>query len=357
MSLRHYFRNLVEGKRRGLGASVLLTLLGILSIPYGIVMRLRAFTYKLGVFRTYRLPKPVISVGNLTVGGTGKTPVVALIAKYCLDRGGRVAVLSRGYGGLYEGKSGIVSDGQNILMTSFEAGDEPYMLAEKIPGLIVVVGANRYKAGLYAVEHLNPDIFILDDGFQHMRLHRDLNILLLDNVRPFGNGRVFPAGLLREPVAAAKRANFIIYTRCGEIDPSEHFPGIPYCGAAHELVGVVSPANSQAQPFSILSHLRGVAFAGIADPASFFSMLEEAGLDISNKLSFPDHCEYGGQEIRKILAARKSVGADYLITTQKDKVKLSSFKQELGDLYTACLEVRIPHQDNLTDKLEKLLQK
>jgi len=356
MSLSQYYRNLVEGKRAGLDALVLLPLLGILSIPYGAVMRLRAFAYNNGIFRTHRLPKQVISIGNITVGGTGKTPVVALIARFCLERGKRVAVLSRGYGGLSEGKTGIVSDGKNILMTSAEAGDEPFMLAEKIPGLMVVVGSDRYKAGLYAVKHLNPDIFILDDGFQHMRLHRDLNILLLDNARPFGNGHLLPAGLLREPLSAAKRANFVIYTRCGESEPSEYFSGIPFCGATHELAGIVSQAGLQTEPFSNLSLIRGVAFAGIAEPASFFSMLDKAGLSLSAKLSFPDHCRYGGEEIAEIMETSESVKADYLITTEKDAVKLSPYLQKLGRVYAAVLEVRIPHMKNLTDNLEKLLQ-
>jgi tetraacyldisaccharide 4'-kinase len=357
MSFSHYFRNLVEGNRRGLDALALLPLLSILSIPYSAVMQLRSLGYKAGFFSTHRLPKPVISIGNITVGGTGKTPIVALIARHCLESGKRVAVLTRGYGGLSEGKTGIVSDGRNILMTSAEAGDEPFMLAEKIPGLMVVVGADRYKAGLYAVEHLDPDIFILDDGFQHMRLHRDLNILLLDNSRPFGNGRVLPAGLLREPRSAAKRADFIICTRCGESDPSDHFPGVPFCGATHELAGVVSRVGGQAEPLLNLFSLQGVAFAGVAEPASFFSMLDEAGLNISVKLSFPDHCRYGGEEIAEILEACGSVRGEYLITTEKDLVKLSPFLQELGRPYAAVLEVRVPKMEYLKDKLEKLLQK
>jgi tetraacyldisaccharide 4'-kinase len=167
-------------------------------------------------------------VGNITVGGTGKTPVVALLAGFCISRGKRVAVLSRGYGGTLHGETRLVSDGREIFLTPGEAGDEPFMLATRIPGLMVVIGPDRYKAGLFAQEQLDPDIFILDDGFQHLRLNRDLNILLLNQAKPFGNGCVLPAGWLREYRSAAKRADLVIYTRCGNQIPHTHFPDIPF---------------------------------------------------------------------------------------------------------------------------------
>ncbi|MBP1751395.1 MAG: lpxK [Geobacteraceae bacterium] len=355
MSLDHYFRNLVEGKRKGLDASILLFLLKVLSVPYAIIMRLRALAYEKGFFRSRALPKPVVSVGNITVGGTGKTPVVSLIARYYIDRGKRVAVLSRGYRGQSRGKISIVSDGRNVLMTPAEAGDEPCMLAEKIPGLIVAVGTDRYQAGLHLLGHLNPDIFILDDGFQHQRLHRDLNILLLDNNRPFGNGNVFPAGLLREPKDAAGRADLIVYTRCAGNKPVGNAEGIPFCVSSHVLAGFVTLPGGVMEPLSSLSHLRGVAFAGIAEPSPFFSMLEEEGLIIAKKISFPDHCKYGEDEVSEIVSTREAVEADYVITTEKDSVKLSPYLSRLGGIHAAVLDIRIPDMAILTDKLEKLL--
>jgi tetraacyldisaccharide 4'-kinase len=355
MPLNQYFKNLVEGKRRGPDALLLRPLLIVLSLPYALIMRLRALAYKRGLLPAHRLARPVISVGNITVGGTGKTPMVALLARYCLSRGKRVVMLSRGYGGSLHGETRMVSDGREIFLTSGEAGDEPYMLAKKIPGLMVVIGPDRYKAGLFAQEHLNPDIFILDDGFQHLRLHRDLNILLMDNTRPFGNGRVLPAGLLREPGTAGKRADLIIYTRCGKSEPVEHLPGIPFCKSTHDLAGVVFRVGEEPEPLSLLSDLKGVAFAGIADPPSFFSMLDNAGMNIVRKLNFPDHCTYSEGEISEIKAARKSAGGDYLITTEKDMVKLSSHLRELGRVYAAVLQVKIPDMPNLTDMIEELL--
>lgn len=355
MTLDHYFRNLVEGKRKRLDASILLFLLKALSVPYAIIMRLRALAYEKGFFRSRDLPKPVVSVGNITVGGTGKTPVVSLIARYFIDRGKRVAVLSRGYGGTFRGKFGIVSDGANILMTPDEAGDEPCMLAAKVPGIIVAVGADRYQAGLHVLANSNPDIFILDDGFQHQRLHRDLNILLLDNNRPFGNGNVFPAGLLREPEDALGRADLIVYTRCAGNRPVGNTKGIPFCGSSHVLAGFVALPGGDMEPLSRLSRLRGVAFAGIAEPSAFFSMLEMEGLNIAARIRFPDHCKYGEDEVSEIVTAREAVNADYVITTEKDSVKLSPYLSRLGGIHAAVLDIRIPDMAILTDKLEKLL--
>ena len=161
----------------------------------------------------------MISVGNITVGGTGKTPATAFIARLLIGRGLKVAVLSRGYGGSMEGETAIVADGRTILLDAGQCGDEPYLLAATVPGLMVVMGADRYSAGMLAMERLSPDIFLLDDGFQHLRLRRDLDILLVDWARPFGNGRTLPAGLLREPLSAVQRADLVVYTRCPQGPP------------------------------------------------------------------------------------------------------------------------------------------
>lgn len=349
-----YFRELWDGKRQGTADRLFLCFLAILSGPYALLLRLRAIAYGAGLLRSYRLPRPVIAVGNLTVGGTGKTPAVAMLAKYFIARGKRVAVLSRGYGGTLSGKGGIVSDGATILLTPEEAGDEPWLLASTVAGLAVVVGADRYRAGLLAMERLAPDIFILDDGFQHLRLKRDLDILLLDSGRPFGNGRALPAGPLREPRPAAQRADLIIYTRCSDGAEVAHFPEKPACRAFHHLVGVTPLAGDDLLPFARLKGMRGVAFAGIADPGPFFRDLEEEGLTLAATVPFPDHCRYGEDEVAEILGAAASCGADYLITTEKDGVKLGPYHGRLPNLYTAPLEMWVADPGPLLALLEKI---
>lgn len=354
--MEHYFRNLLEGRNRGIDALLLLPLLIALSMPYRIIMLLRAMAYGCGYLKTLRLGKPVISVGNITAGGTGKSPMVAWIARRLLERGKRVAVLSRGYGGSAMGSGGIVSDGRQILMAASEAGDEPVMLAQTVPGLIVAIGAERYRSGLDVLRQLEPDVFILDDGFQHQRVHRDLDILLLDAERPFGNGHVLPAGLMREPRKAAARADLIVYTRCRGGSPDHSYPKIPFCRANHEIAAVRSlKEGAVREPLSNLQSLRGVAFAGIADPESFFSMLRQAGLNLAAVIPFPDHCGYKDGELSVIDAALESVKGDYLITTEKDAVKLSEYFQKHERAYAAILQVSILEEKVIFSELDKLL--
>lgn len=350
----HYFRALWDGRRNGAADRIFLSLLAPLSLSYAACLRLRSAAYAAGLFRSHRLPRPVVAVGNLTVGGTGKTPMAAYLARWFMERGKRPAILSRGYGGSLEGDTRVVSDGRAIILAPDEAGDEPYLLASSLPGVMVVIGPDRYRAGRLAMERLEPDIFILDDGFQHLRLERDLNILLLDCGRPFGNGRTIPAGALREPVSAAGRADLIIFTRCSGEGPS-FVPGKPWCATTHQLTGALPLAGGGPRPFVELERLKGLAFAGIAEPAPFFASLAREGLSLAASRAFPDHCRYGEQEIASLRRLREDCRADYLITTQKDAVKLMPHLDKLGQVYAATLELEFADTAPLTAALEKLL--
>jgi tetraacyldisaccharide 4'-kinase len=357
-SITRYYRELAEGKRNALPDRLLLFLLAPLALCYGTLLGLRATLFAAGFFRTLHLPRPEVSVGNLTVGGTGKTPMVALLARELLARGRKVAVLSRGYGGTLHGRGEhLVSDGARILLAPEEAGDEPVLLARSVPGLMVVIGADRHRAGLLAMERLNPDLFILDDGYQHLRLWRNLNILLLDCRSPFGNGRTFPAGLLREPRSALNRADLVIHTRCREgAEPGEILPGVPSCRGDHQLVGFTPLGEGgEPHPFAELHGLRGVAFAGIADPEAFFSGLVSAGLTLVATLPLPDHCRYQETELAAICRLAREHGADYLITTTKDAVKLFPHRERLGAIHAALMELRLADRRPLEAALEKLL--
>jgi tetraacyldisaccharide 4'-kinase len=264
-------------------------------------------------------------------------------------------VLSRGYGGSREHEGGLVSDGTSVILSPVEAGDEPYLLACSLPGLVVAVGADRYRSGLLAIERCNPDIFILDDGFQHLRLERDLNILLLDGGRPFANGATLPAGLLREPVAAARRADLVLFTRCGDGEPPAVLPGIPFCRSRHRLAGVRRPDAAPLEPVASLASQRVLAFAGIADPAAFFAALAAEGVDPVETLALPDHVAYGEPEIATLCRLRDASGATCLVTTEKDGVKLGPWLHRLGMLYVTVLQLEIDDDGPLRAALEKLL--
>ncbi|NTV54742.1 MAG: tetraacyldisaccharide 4'-kinase, partial [Syntrophaceae bacterium] len=197
---------------------VLGALLFFLSLVYGVLVRLRAGAYAVGLFRTKRLPCRVISVGNITLGGTGKTPTVINIGGLMQQHGRRPLVLSRGYGRKDESATTVVSDGVSLFLNPSVGGDEPSLIANRLARVPVVVGSDRYRAGTFAVGRFHPDCVILDDGFQHIRLARDLNIALIDASDPFGGGMLFPAGILREPPSALERADVVVITRVAQAD-------------------------------------------------------------------------------------------------------------------------------------------
>jgi tetraacyldisaccharide 4'-kinase len=357
--LATYWRELAGGRRSDPLSRLLLVILMPPSLAYALMQFLRVSLYRAGVLNSRRLPRPVISVGNITVGGTGKTPVSALIARLIMEKGLRVAILSRGYGGSLEGETAVVCDGTHIFLTARECGDEPLLLARTIPGVLVVIGSDRYAAGRLAMKRLNPDIFLLDDGYQHLRLHRDLNILLLDYTLPFGNGWCMPGGMLREPVSAARRADLVIRTRCPvDAHAGAVVPGRPHCCARHLLGGASPQTGGTALPLTALCGRKMLAFAGIAEPGLFFEGLREQGLDLIATLEFPDHAEYGQTEFAKISAAIKGSAAEFVLTTEKDGVKLFAAPMEISEkILLVRLELALDDPAPLAAALRNLLQK
>ncbi|HQB39444.1 MAG TPA: tetraacyldisaccharide 4'-kinase [Deltaproteobacteria bacterium] len=358
--LQTYWRQMACGGSQ----SPLARLLKLLLIPpaliYAAVTYLRALAYRCGIFNVKRLPRPVISVGNLTVGGTGKTPVTIHIARFLISKGIRPAVLSRGYGGSLEGKTAIVSDGRQLQLTPAECGDEPFLLASSVPGLMVVIGADRHAAGQLAMQALQPDIFILDDAFQHLKLHRDLNILLMDYQRPLGNGWSLPAGLLREPSGAQSRADLLIRTRApehGEADiPTA--AGKAVLTASHRLSGLVPLSGGPLLEFDRFKGRKVLAFAGIAEPEPFFQALAEQGLQIVARIPFADHATYDEKQTDQLTAAFAASGAELAVTTEKDGVKLAHLPDALKvQVLQARLGLSFSPATPLEEQLLKLLQK
>lgn len=302
--------------------------LALLSFFYGIGVKWRAQVRR----RRHGLPGFVLSIGNITAGGTGKTPATLMIAKWAVDRGYRAAVLSRGYGGRYDQEVLEVSDGREIKATVSEAGDEPVLIAENLPGVPVVLSKKRYLAGLHAHRRFQSDFFLLDDGFQHMGLKRDMDLVLLDADSPFGNGRLLPWGPLREPVENLSRATAFLITRWEgkavekgwEAFLGKRFPGKPIFRCAHVADQVVFQEKRHGSDF--LLGKRIFAFAGIARPAAFRKTLLDSGADLVGFRGFRDHHRFTEAEIRALASAMDSSRADLLITTEKDWVRLGRFK-------------------------------
>jgi len=257
-----------------------------------------------------------------------------------------------------EGQAAIVSDGRTIRLDAGQCGDEPYLLAATVPGLMVAMGADRYSAGMLAMEQLSPDVFLLDDGFQHLRLRRDLDILLVDCARPFGNGRTLPAGLLREPKSAVQRAGLVMYTRCPEGYTPAPLSGKPVCTARHRLGGAVPLAGGPSVSLESLRGRKVLAFAGIGEPGPFFEELRALGLDVVRTIPLPDHAAYTPSQLAGLTAAFRACGADCAVTTEKDGVKLRRLVPELADrIMLARLELVIDDPTPLTDLVSNLLQK
>lgn len=315
--------------------------LAVLSTLYGIGIRLRERSIKRR--RGRALPGFVLSIGNITAGGTGKTPAAMMIAKWAMARGRRVAVLSRGYGGRYGRRVLEVSDGQRLLVDPAMAGDEPCLMAMRLQGIPIVVARERYRAGFFASGKFNSDFFVLDDGFQHRALARDLDLVLLDAESPFGNGHLLPRGPLREPVFHLARAGAFLMTRWSGTQAQKdaadsvgtRFPGIPIFRAAHIADQVIFPATHEARDPEFLRGKRVVAFAAIARPRAFRNMLLEQGVDLLNFRTFRDHHHFTEKEIRDLVSMKSALGAEFIITTEKDLVRITRpdiFQRDLAFL-------------------------
>ena len=319
----------------------------LLSRLYSLAVRIRTLLYRRGVLRRRSLRNPVISVGNLTVGGTGKTPFVAYVAGVLQQAGYQPVILSRGYRGSAEHSTLVVSDGRNVLCGPASSGDEPFLLARQLPGVRVAVGKDRHRAGTLVEEDAAGRIVhILDDGFQHLRLKRNLDILLVDATDPFGGGELLPAGRLREPLSAMGRADLVIITRShllGAIDDPEavirrHNKLTPISYFYHDAVGVFDLKSRRQYRTRDFMSRRVIALAAIGNPEIFVRDLEHYQVDVRHQLLFPDHHPYSQSDLDRALESLDEHGAEALMTTEKDAVRLQGLVFEAGQVFVLQIE-------------------
>jgi tetraacyldisaccharide 4'-kinase len=330
-----------------------------LAALYGWGARSRRKLYARGIFPVRRLPAPVVSVGNLTVGGTGKTPVTACLARRLQETGRRVAILSRGYGGQRRGLTRL-SDGQRLLARPPAVGEEAYWLARTLPGAAVYTGAARLEAGMAAWREFQPDLFLLDDGFQHFQLHRDLDIVLLDAASPFGNGRLLPRGPLREPVAALAAAQVLILTRfqAGAHDRvlanlQAAFPEKTILTAAIAPVTARRYPEGEPRPPEALKGRALSAFAGLARPQVFAHTLAELEVRLTGFRAFPDHQAFSKRDLQELVREAGAQQAEALITTAKDWARLGEEWQADLPLWVLEVEARIPQIHRILELLDR----
>lgn len=299
---------------------------------YGRLMRLRSWLYAKGLLASTRLPVPVVSVGNLTLGGTGKTPMVIHLARL-LSASRRPGVVSRGYGGRSRQPVNLVSDGAHLLLPAAEAGDEPVLIAQSLPGVPVVTAKKRVAGGLFLVEQGLADTILLDDGFQHLALQRDINIVLLAVQARVHTMRVFPGGWLREPHAALQRADCFVLTGCQDGHDqaaselrnwlNSSYASTPVFNAIYMPVGLYSQAGAKAD-FDDLHGVALFAFCGLANPQSFRQTMDRH-LSIHGWQAFADHHPFSAADLDELARQATACGCVGLITTEKDFVKLREF--------------------------------
>jgi len=306
-------------------------LLSGLSVLYGAAIYIRRIFFGLHIFKQKKISCLVVSVGNITLGGTGKTPTVIQIAELLSRNERRVAVVSRGYGRKDEAEILVVSDGRSVLADTQTGGDEPVLMASKLPGIPVVVGKKRYQTALLAIQRFRPDVVVLDDGFQHIRLKRDLDIVLVDAGNPLGNGKLFPAGILREPLRALNRAHAVLITK---IDSTADVKALKATiqrntqariFTSHQLpVDLIDYRSNDIKPLSALRGSKVLALSGIARPDSFIKLLASLGADIVDACAYPDHFDYKKKDLASIFQKAADDKVSMIVTTEKDAIRLKN---------------------------------
>jgi len=328
-----------------------------LSLPYCLIINFRNWLYDQKKLPVVKLVCPVISVGNITVGGTGKTPCVIMLAKMLQKNGFQPAVLSRGYGGKRVKQINVVSDGHQILLKSKIAGDEALLIAQSLEGVPVITGSQRIATGRAAISQFGANVLICDDAFQHRKIFRDVDLVLLDSQNQPGNDHILPRGRLREPIAGLRRAGAFVFTRTDEAQQAKSIIGklaqaenIPVFMSIHKSKDMIKADGSQKWPVSELKGKNVCAFCGIAKTKSFKNTLLAAGAKVLFFDIFPDHHRYSENQLRKIKKQFIDYRADFLITTQKDAIRLQEFPEFSNIIYILRIEMEITPSMELFEK-------
>lgn len=354
-SLEQFAVDVILERRAGKRAGILRCILFAISLLYRRIVVLRLYLFHKHFLRKHQIGCPVISIGNLTVGGTGKTPVVEKLARDLSVRGRRVAILSRGYKSVRRRQTGkerrpvrVVSEGGALLLDSKTAGDEPFMLAKNLHGVAVVVEKDRVACGVHAVSSLGSDLLILDDGLQYLKLHRRFDLVLIDREVPFGNEHLLPRGTLREPPEHLRRATHILITKCDGSNLSTLHERIrkynrtaPILECRHRPVELQDFATGAILPLEKLRGLRAGVLSAIASPESFEQGLQRLGVELELTQSFADHHRYSRREMERFMKRCERRGVACILTTEKDAVRMPRLIQQSIPIYYLRIEIEI----------------
>jgi len=346
MGLADLFSRIADDRRAGNALeSAAQTLAGAASPVYTVGAMLNRLLHDTGILSRERLDAPVASIGNITLGGTGKTPFCLWLCDFLRREGYRPAVLTRGYGRADEDALIVVHDGRRLRASTREAGDEPVLLARALGDVPVVACASRHQGGLHALKRLRADALVLDDGFQHHRLHRNLDVVLVDSTQPLHRLRLFPRGSLREPVSTLSRAQLIVLTRWHQARGTRRqvlravraaAPGVPVVRTRLAITGAIRLADRKAVDLESLKGKSAVILCAVGNPSSVRRSAEETGLRVLGMKPLKDHARISKSTLLRYDSYRLQKGADYLVVTEKDAVKLL----ELGSLPDEVLVLR-----------------
>lgn len=322
------------------------------SLLYGFIVWLRNLFFDIGILRSVDVSIPVISVGNITAGGSGKTPMVIAIGKYFLEKAKRVAVISRGYGRVSQGTV-VVSDGHHLLTNAAQGGDETVLIAQQLPTAIVIADEKRVRAVKKAVAEFGAEVIILDDGFQHRYLKRTLDIVLIDGTRSPFDTMMLPAGYKRESLQSLYRADAVVVTKVqSENEAKSMLDHILLSeeknkfSSSYQAAGIRNIFGNVRQSIAMLKGHSVIAVSGIASPASFIKEIEKSDGIVKKTMSFRDHHNFTGGDVRRLIEVYRRHNADFILTTEKDAVKLNEFRKELSllPIFALCMDVTI-HQE------------
>ena len=373
-SIEQLAYDVIMERRGGKRAALLRALLNQASRLYRKIVETRLFLYRSHFLKQHLLGCPVISIGNLTMGGTGKTPIVEKLARELIEHGRRVAILSRGYKSVQKPlfkrllarikqhqnffAPRIVSEGGALLLDSRTAGDEPFMLAKNLKKVAVLVDRDRVKSGLYAIEHLGSDLLLLDDGLQYLKLRHRFDIVLVDREAPFGNEFLIPRGTLREPPEHLRRATHIIITKSNGSDLSFLYERIrkfnrtaDIIECAHRPVELCNMITGETLPLSHLKNLKIGVLSGIASPESFEQGLRRIGADLVLTQSYADHHRYSRQEIERFIARCRRRELSMILTTEKDAVRIPRLSEMDVPIYYLRIEIEILKGKEIWEKM------
>ncbi|MEI6081125.1 MAG: tetraacyldisaccharide 4'-kinase [Verrucomicrobiota bacterium] len=353
--LEQFAVDVILERRAGKRAGLLRIVLRGLSFLYLAIVSLRIKLYASNILRPHQIGCPVVSIGNLTVGGTGKTPVVEKLARELSSRGRKVVILSRGYKSTLQRIPGnnhypvrVVSEGGALLLDSRNAGDEPFMLAKNLRGVAVVVDKDRVECGRHAISKFGCDLLILDDGLQYLRLQRRFDLVLIDREAPFGNEYLLPRGTLREPPSHLRRATHILITKCEGSDLTElhrrirlHNRTAPIIECRHRPVELQDFSTGEQIPISSLQGLRVAALSAIASPESFEQGLRRLGVSLDITQSFADHHRYSKRELDRFIKRCTRRGVSCIITTEKDAVRMPHLLNQEIPIHYLRIEIEI----------------